>query len=162
MAILVKFMTATEVVTEYLVQGNFDEALVDKEIEPTQRRYIKKALGDDFYDELVTQVDLGTLTADNTELMDTWIKKVLSRYCVYEALPHIRNNITSQGVVINNTEFNEQSSRQDFGSLRSKVQSDADFEMTEMQKWLCHDDQSGKYPLYKKTSTKGKGGIYFY
>lgn len=142
-----KFMTASEIVTEYLPQGNFDENLIDKEIEPAQRKYIRAAIGKDFYDDLIAS--FGSYTADEAELM-TYLKRALARYVVFECLPMIRNNITSQGVMINDTEFSEQSSRQDFAALRSKVASDGDFECKEMVDWLCDEDQDGKFPLMKK------------
>jgi len=163
MALTTELMSATEIIAKAIPNADFDVALLDKRILKAQRRYVRDLISEDFYEELQTQIAGGSLTPDNTTLLDDYIKPMLSYYVIYEALPEIRNNITSSGVMENAHEFAQQSSRFDYASLRNQMLADAEDWRGELIHFIKEEkkDDSSKYPLYNNndTNTFNKYGI---
>lgn len=152
MAVTTEIITVAEVTTHALKTATFDDALLEDFILPAQRSYLKPFLGTDYYNEILTQVEGATLTADNSALLNDWIKPMLSLYIVNDAFPSIRVNITSRGVMINESETSTSANNSEASSLRQNYLSQA-------EKWQRHtedfineeqDDDSTKYPLFKK------------
>lgn len=149
-----KLITSAQVISIVLNGASFDEALIEPHIVKCQIKYIKDSLGKDFYDDLVESYDTtATVTTDELALIEDYIQPSLARFVMFEALPFIRQNITSAGVVLNTTEFSDQSSSADFGMLRSAVISDAEFYRNLLVQYL--KDNSSDWPLYEsQTYTK--------
>ena len=139
-------ITAQQVVNIVLSGASFDVSLLSQHIIKSQRKYLKTALGDDFYDQIVALMDgttgmmNGTATSDYTNLLADYIKPTISRFVMFEALPMIRTNISSAGVVVNRTEFADQSDKADYGSLRSSLLSDAEWYRTQMVDFLVDNE----------------------
>ena len=160
-----KFMTAGQIRAEVIPNEDFDEALIDNKIILVQRKYVRDLLGEDFFDEIVEQVHDNSLTADNTTLMDDYIKPMLAHYVVYECFPIIRNNITSSGIVTLDQEFTSPSSREDYAALRNQILAHADDLRAELIYFIKkqQEDDSSKYPLYeRKDNYQAKYGIITY
>lgn len=167
MATNTKLMTAAEVITEVIPNSSFDEQLLDLNIVISQRKYIKTALGEDMYDNLLDETATFLLTGSgytgrNKELMEEWLKPCLSRFIVYEGLPVMRNNLTSQGVIQNFSEFGSQSDRFDFGQMRDKFFADGSFLRDDMLEFIC--DNKGDFTLFKRNLDKhaNKTGVILY
>jgi hypothetical protein len=139
--------------------ASFDEALIEPHIIKSQIKYIKDSIGEDLYDDLVESYDTtATVTLAELNLIQDYIQPALARFVTFEALPFIRQNITSAGVVLNNPEFSDQSSSADFGMLRSAILSDAEFYRNLLVEYL--KDNETDWPLfencdYKKRSRPG-------
>lgn len=129
-------MTVAEVVDITLPTKNLDTALLDNSLPLAELKYIKKALGKDLYDQLMAEKTAGQYTGLNQVLVETYIKPCLARYVVYEALPMIKVDVTSNGLQTLKTDFTIQASDADMGILRNKMLSDAELYLYEMMEYL--------------------------
>lgn len=161
MATTTNVITVAEVQTNALKTATFDDALLEDFILPAQRHYLKPLLSVDFYDEILTQVADSTLTSDNSTLLNDWIKPMLSYYIVYDAFPSIRVNITSKGVMINQSETSVAASNSEASSLRQNYLSLAERWKKDLTEFVeeTQEDDSSKYPLFapKKDRFNNKG-----
>lgn len=154
-----EIITAQQVVDIVLDGASFDKSLLNKHILKSQRKYIKPALGEDFYEEVIGMVD-GTKSDDYNTLIDDYISPCLARFVLFEASPFIRTNATSAGFVVNRTEFAEQSDKGDYGSLRSALLSDAEWYRTQLLEYLIDNEET--FPLFENcdiVSRRNRPGI---
>jgi hypothetical protein len=153
-----QIITAQQVVDIVLSSASFDVALIERHIPISQRKYIKPTLGEDFYDEVIGMVD-GTKSDIYNTLFNDYLTPCLAWFVMAEALPFIRTNITSAGVVTNRTEFAEQSDKSDYGSLRSSLISNAEWLRKEMTDYLV--DNEDEFPLFENCEykTRNRPGI---
>ena len=155
-------MTAAEVQTEAIVNSNLDTAYLDGRILDAQRHYIRPFIGNDFYEELLTQIAASTLTVANTNIM-VYIKRALAYYVVYEALPSIRGQVSKGGVMVNISSTSEPASDLTFGLIRNDYNSKAERYMKEIDFYIkdVRKDDSTAYPLYCKNQTQTSGIIIY-
>ena len=164
MAATTEIITTTEVLDK-IPNNDFDPALVAKYIIKAQRKYIRPLLGEDFYDEILTQSAAASLTSDNTTLVNSYVKPCLAYYIIYESLPQIKNNISSSGVIELDHEFTRPANRGDYAALRSQILTDADDWRVEVIKFIkdSQEDDSSKFPLWEKLDNyQNKYGIITY
>ncbi|MEK0325080.1 MAG: hypothetical protein QQN63_05185 [Nitrosopumilus sp.] len=167
MAATTEMLTTVEVIDLGLAQGSFDEELIEDFIILAQRHYVRDFLGKDFYNEILDQIEGATLTADNTALLDDYLKPMLANYVVYDSLPQIRNNITSAGVMNNSSTTSEASSSTDFALLRNNILQLAQRWEKDAKQFIIdeQDDDSTKYPLFGdcvNNQHRGKNQIIIY
>lgn len=151
MAVTTEIITVTEVVDNALKTATFDDALIEDFILPAQRHYLKPFLSKEYYNEILTQVEAASLTADNSALLEDWVKPMLSLYIVYDAFPSIRINITSRGVMVNESETSTSAGAGDAAKLRQNYLSMAERWKKDLEDFIndAQDDDSTKYPLFK-------------
>ena len=162
MAVTTEIITVAEIETHALKTATFDNALLEDYILPAQRHYLKPFLSVDYYNEILTQVAASTLTSDNSALLNDWIKPMLSYYVVYDSFPSIRANITSRGIMVNESETSTAASngeasmlRQNYLSMAERWKKDTLDYINEQQ-----DDDSSKYPLFSQTATFNNKGMF--
>ena len=162
MATTTKIITVAEVEDNALKTATFDDALLEDYILPAQRHYLKPFLSTDFYNEILTQVEAETLTSDNSTLLNDWIKPMLSYYIVYDSFPSIRANITSKGIMVNQSETSTAASNGESANLRQNYLSMAERWKKDTKEFIndVQDDDSSKYPLFKETSTFNNKGMF--
>ena len=140
----IKIITAQTVRELVVTDISFDETYFDKYIELAQAKYLKPALGKEFYNNYLLQVH--TLSAPYQILKDEYIDKLLSYYIVYEAFPEVRDKLTNQGVMHNRSEFTEQTPSFDYGQLRSTYNYNGNFWINEMIEYILENPTN--YPLF--------------
>jgi len=150
MAYNTEMITPTEVAEEAINDNYFDTSYFDKYILTSQRKYIKPVLGVDYYDELLTQIEGASLTADNTIIVDNFIKPMLAHYVVYEVYSKIHTQLTNQGTMQNDTEFSDQVRSFDYSQSRDFYINKADFWKVDMIEYIkeAKDSDSTKFPLF--------------
>ena len=167
MAYNTEMMTSTEVSSQAINDNYFDTAYFDKYILTSQRKYVKPVLGVKYYDELLTQIAGGTLTVDNTIIVNQFIKPMLAHYVVYEVYSKVHTQLTNQGAMENNTEQSNQASNFEYSQSRDFYINKADFWKKDMIEYIkeAKDDDSTKFPLFDDCETPvqvNKKGIIFY
>ena len=160
-------MTSTEVSSQAINDNYFDTAYFDKYILTSQRKYVKPVLGKDYYNELLTQIAGGSLTTDNTIIVDNFIKPMLAHYIVYEVYSKVHTQLTNQGAMENNTEQSNQANNFEYSQSRDFYINKADFWKKHMIEYIkeAKDDDSTKFPLFDDCDTPpqvNKKGIIFY
>lgn len=149
------FITVDKVLSLTQASLNTDPCLIETEIEIAAKRYFKYCLGKELFNELCTQIDDLTVTAENQLLLDA-IEPSLARFVLFKALPLMRNNIGSNGILLNDTQFGSQSTLEDLTYIRQNILKKAEFLRDCVIEFL--EDNIDDYPLYdlKCESTCGK------
>jgi hypothetical protein len=68
-----------------------------KRIQQIESLYIKGLICGDQYDELVTQLQTGSLTANNRKLLNV-LEPVIAKKALYETIPSLRISVTPEGL----------------------------------------------------------------
>ena len=139
-------ITAADVITLAIPSKNIDPSLLADSIPLAEVKYIKKAMGHQLYELIVSEFATNTYTGLNQTLLDNYIKPCLARYVVYEALPLMKAEMTSNGIQSLRTDFATPATGTDLGVLRSKLLSDAELYLHEMTQYIIHHQSS--FPLY--------------
>lgn len=146
---------------------NFDKSILDKYVIGAQRTYLKSTIGETFYNQILDMVETtSTMTSDNQTVINSFIKPMLAFFIVWEAMPESRNNITNQGIMINRTEFSNQSDKFDFSTLRNAVFRQGEIYQRDLIDYINTQKElnSSKYPLFDDSGKQqqNKNGIIFY
>ena len=162
MALDTEMITVQEVKDIAIVNSNLDTAYIDQYILYSQRFYIRKFLGNDFYEELLDQIENATLTTDNTNIL-VYIKNALAHYIVYESLPQVRNQIAKRGVFNNLNATSEPASDLSYGNTRQDYLMKGERFREEITFYIedIRETTPTSYPLYSGKSEQS-GGIIFY
>lgn len=164
MSATTEILTTSEVKSLAIVSAKFDKAYIDQYILLSQRRYLRSYLGVDFYNEILDQLDnTSTLTADNLELINNYLKPCLAHYVVYESLPQVRNQISKGGVYNNLSDTGDVASGLDYGRLRDDYLSKAEALKDEISNFIIEKRKTdtNKYPLFLNNKSQN-GGVIFY
>ena len=167
MALDTKIITDVEAATLAINDVNFDEAYFTNYILTTQRKYIKPVLGEDFYNQILDQIETASVSADNAVLLDSFIENMLAHYIVYVCYSKVHIQITNQGSMLNDTEFGTQGKSGDYAQSRDFYISFADDIKVTMIDYIKESkaDDSTKYPLFNdcgEIPQVNKRGIIFY
>ena len=147
-------LTPTEVIAHAMPGKNLDTALVADSIPVASLKYIKPLLGATLYNTLVAESVGQTFTGLNQTLCNDYLKDALARYVVYEALPLMKAEITSNGIQTPSIDYHVPVSDTDFAMLRNKMLSDAELMLSEMKDYIEANRSSfPDYPHCAKDSS---------
>lgn len=166
-------ITASEVVTTAMINSTFDVQLISPSIiKIAEITHLEKPLSREFYEELVTQHDGGTLSVANQTLMDDYLHRCLAWFVKLEAMNEIQNNITSSGVMTNIDDYSVKVQPAEFNLMKIDVDRKANIFLQDMLDFLNDSVVITSYPTYQKyagnssimndDTTNKKGGIIFY
>ena len=119
MAFNTELITSANIKTECIPDTAFDNERLDKFIFLAQLNYGEPAVGETLYETLLSEKAGAGFSAENQLLFDNFFKPMLCWFTLYDALPYIRNNITPAGIMVNTTEFQQQSSKEDYAGIRN-------------------------------------------
>jgi hypothetical protein len=139
-------ITSSEIIQLILPNKNFDNALLNDSIPLAELKYLRKAIGKELYNQLAVQQAAQQYTGLNETLISAYLKPCLARYAVYEAMPLIKAEITSNGLQTPSIEYNQPVSDADFAMLRGKMLADAELMLREMLEYI--KENSGSFPAY--------------
>lgn len=125
-----------------------------------QDRYIKKVLCKTFYDELISEIDAGTLTVVNDTLVDDYIKPamVYRSYARYLATSNVFS--TPSGFRKLREDNSDVAEVADMQALMNQANSDAAYYERELIDYLENNEDD--YPTFRdncKCSTKSNSGF---
>jgi len=150
MAFNTQIVTTSDIVTQCIPDSSFDTEVFTNYILPTQRQYLRELLGETYYNIILTSVAGGGWVTEDQTLYDNFIKPMMCWYILYESLPQVRNHLSSQGIMVNNTEFSQQSTREDYGALRNSILSTAERWKKDLKVYIedIQEDNSSAYPTF--------------
>ncbi len=156
---MAQLITATEIITLAFTNENVDPfAIKDTFIEISQEEHILPILDEDLYNEIVEQNDAATLTAENTTLLDDYIKPALAFYTKYEILDDLSVETTDKGLQVAESDFSRAANGQERGDMKNKAKKHADTFADKMTRFLNDSDD---YPLYSAgNSQRNIGGSF--
>lgn len=121
-----------------------------------QDLYIRSALGEDLYSELLDQTENDTLTALNLTLLNgddrlfRGIKFALAWWVAYEVYPYLHTKVTPTGIQTKSTDEAIAADSRDVEMRRNIAKKKAEFYLDQLIKYLC--DKSTDYPLFRENS----------
>lgn len=166
MAETTEIITTSEIISFALNNRTaFDEDLISDFILPAQRHYLRPFLGDDFYTEILDEVEASTLTADNSTLLNDYLKPMVSYYVIYDAWHDITVNVTSAGVMISKSETSFNAGGGEGALARDAKRAMAERWQKDVKKYIKdqQDADSSKFPLFddSKDDSDFKGIIFY-
>ncbi len=149
-------LTPTEVIALAMPGKNLDTALVADSIPIASLKYIKPLLGVALYNTLIAESVAQTFTGLNQTLCNDYLKDALARFVLYEALPLMKAEITSNGIQTPSIDYHVPVNDTDFAMLRNKVLSDAELMANEMKAYIERNRTAfPDYPNCPNDSTHG-------
>lgn len=130
------------------LHANVDEKLILPEILTAQDMYILPALGTGLYNRLQDGIDAGNLTADESDLLDTYITNCLVYYVMSELPMGLSYQFYNKGVVRKSSDNTDLPSAQDMVDVANRYRSRAEFYGQRLVKYLKQVATTVKFPLY--------------
>jgi len=147
-----KLLTAQEVIDLTGTRTNLQANFIDPHIEDAQEEHLEEVLTSPLYEELITELNAATFSANNQILYDKYVKKYLAQMILHYALVFIQYDIADKGVRVN--EDPEDTSRptgtKEFTLLRESIRSNAGTKYRKLIKELTENQD--KYPSYTPES----------
>ena len=144
-----RMITKADVVKHAFNDSNFNDSLLkDFIIKASQEKHIKPILTKDLYDEIITQIQSDTVSVLNQPVLDL-IEPALAFFVKAESLPDIFAQVTSKGVMINDTEFSASVSSAQRAEMKSATFGHAYTLSALITEFLNDEDNIDNYPLYQ-------------
>ncbi len=126
-------------------------------IQTLERRYVPKLVGQDQYDELVTQLQTGNVPAENSALL-LKLEPIISKRALYMKLPFMRVSINADGLWLysDTTELRRKdflATKEDINALRCQLKDDEGgylADEAELRQFIL--DNIGDYPLIAEST----------
>lgn len=146
-------ITAAEVVSQAMTNANMDSSIIDDNIVLiAELTHLKQHLGDYFWGQLRLKKQGGTLDANETTLLNNYIKPCLAFYVKYEVLNDMQYNTTSSGVVTNEDEWSDSADNTEMSILKEDTFRKAEILKKDMINWLDDSDNDGVFTDYEHSS----------
>ena len=166
MSTVITLIKANEVVNQGIFKGaplsnRMDAGLVSANIHLAEDQFLKTFINPEFYNDLVAQKtpnevnynpDLGAVqiayptNADYEILWTQYLFPYLSRAVYFKSLTNITLQTTNQGVMLNNTQYSENSKIKGLSYLNDEEMQNLEGRKPEIIKFLCNNVD--KYPLW--------------
>ena len=149
------FITLEELKRKSIIDGNVDTDKLIQFVEVAQDTVIQNYLGTRLYDTLQTQVINDTSTANNSTLVNTYIKPMLIWYTQATYLPYAAYQISNGGIYKHNSENATSVSESEITKLTRHATETADFYA---KRFIDYMDSNSE--LYPEFITNQDGGMY--
>lgn len=144
----------------YLIDHNLDDKYIISNIQKSQDFVVKPLIGEDKYNELISQIDSGTISSLNITLLDK-IEPVIAYYVMGEVLfstYKLKNAMVDDP---NGTRYNE------ITQLAKKYRNDSEHYATILEEWVCDNsivlyESKKSENIFNKGIYLGKGSDYRY
>ena len=113
----------------------------------SQEINLQTCLGSKFFDILMSEVELGTTTTVNSNLIYDYIQPMLVQWTFYYVLPHIHIKSTNQGLIKqSNTTNSDAADLEETAAMKAGIRDLAEFYTTRLINEL--EINSALYPDY--------------
>ena len=158
------WITADQVRTFAVRKTEFDTTIVEPLIYPTQVKYMRKFLGNDFYDEIHAEVEAASISTDNQTLLDDYLKPALAFFVIGESVIDQHYKLTNNGFVVNQSANDVAVEAKDIDIIRQNYFAKGNDLLAVAQQYI-HDAQksdSSKFSNYSSLiSDDGRGATTF-
>lgn len=129
-----------------IIDENVDMKLLRDTIELCQEKYILPILGTALYNEVVTEILAGSVSANNTTLLDTYIQKCLKWWLQYEGVDILTYKFTNKSIVTKSSENSQPIDTEEVRRLMEKWRTNAEMYSQRVTDYLIANNTT--YPLY--------------
>lgn len=143
---------------ESVISENVDPKLLIPTIKEVQNIYILPLLGTALYNELVTQVSGGNVSADNQVLLQSYVQPTMVKYCVYESVLDLSFKFQNKNVAVKSSEFSQQTDLNNLRYYMDKALNRAQYYAERVTRYLMANPT--KYPAYLNQGNADVSTIY--
>lgn len=147
------FISVTTIKERTGLHNNVDEKLVNPEILTSQDMYILPALGTALYERLQDGIVAANLTANETNLLDTYITPALVYYVMSELPMGLSYQFYNKGMVRKSDANQENPSAQEMIDVADKYRAKAEFYKQRLVKYLKEKSTTTMFPEYNNPGT---------
>jgi hypothetical protein len=130
------------------INGNVDDKYIKSTIVMCQKVYILPILGTALYNEIATEINAGSVSANNTSLLNDYIVDALLYYVLSEGIALFTYKIENKSVVKKNSENSSPIDSEEVAMLRDMYKDKAEFFAERATKYLCANASTTMFPLY--------------
>lgn len=146
MAEFAYFMTEEYLKENTPIDDNMDAKLIKTAMREAQDIYVRDLIGSGIYDELCTQINTSTVTADNSILLKQYIQPCMKYYILYESAQTMSFQLVNKGIVTRTSEWQSPADINSITALMAKWRDKGEYYAKRLQDFLCENHAT--YPLY--------------
>jgi len=145
----IRMISQADVIKHAFTDSTFESTLLkDYIIKAAQEKHIKPILTKDLYDEIISQIQTDAVTPLNQTVLDL-VEPALAFFVKAESLADIFAQVTSKGIMLNDTEFSTSASSSQRAEVKSSTFSTAYTLSALITEFLNDEDNIDDYPLYE-------------
>lgn len=129
---------------------NFDTKEVENYVSIAAQIWIQPVIGDDLYDELITQVEENKVSDENSTLLIEAVYPLLGFAVCLEALPFIWSHVSQVGITLGKSDNSDSLSLKDLNYVENHLRRQVEYRKDYLYKWL--DEHYESFPLYHPTN----------
>jgi hypothetical protein len=134
------------------INGSVDPLLMYPAIYLAQDEYAQLYLGTDLYNKIKEDVVNDDITGAYEELLDTYLRRMIMWWSLYEMLPHLYVKTDNGSLVIRTSEDTTPITQTDLQNYRDQSRSKAMFYTQRMVDFLCFNQSD--FPEYTTNDTQ--------
>ncbi len=123
----VLFLSEATLKAESILQDNVDMKVVSPTIYDVQQYYILPILGTSLYNDVVSQVQSGTVSAAYQTLLDTYIQPTMIWYCRYELPMNMNYKYFNKAVGVQNADNMTPASIEEIAYITDRAKNKAEW-----------------------------------
>lgn len=128
------------------INENVDDKLLKSAIKESQEIYIRDIIGSGLYNEIQDQAFNGTLTNNNTTLLDTYIAPCLKYYTLTESMLPMTFKMLNKTVASRNSDNANAITIEEMTLMERRFRDKAEYYANRLKDYLCANTST--YPKY--------------
>lgn len=133
-----------------IINDNVDFQTLQPVIILCQDKYIHPILGTALFDSIADQITSSSVSANNTTLLNLYVRKTLMWYILHESPPIFKYRFMNKGVMVKNSENSQPADLKEIQFLQNSFKQNAEWYAERITKFLIDNDAT--YPLYRSNS----------
>jgi hypothetical protein len=142
----VLIITPSYVRENTVINGNVEDKYLQPVIVECQKIYLHEILGTALYNEIISQVNSGSVSAANTTLINNYIKPCLLAYVRHDACLTLNVKMTNKNVGLKDGETTQPLDLVDLQVIMDHLKNRAEWYAERVSKFLLANPST--YPLY--------------
>lgn len=149
---LTPLFVSAETIKKYgIIEDNVDVKLINSTTLMVQDIQLQQILGSSLYKEICTQINASTISANNTILLDDFIRNYLLNSVIAEGCITFLYRFSNKAVVTSNSENQFPITETQVNKIEERWRNQAKFYAKRLSEYLC--ENATIYPLYQNGNT---------
>lgn len=147
---MIYFLSAAEYKKRSVIDENVKDEILDPIRRKTQNK-VKRLIGKDLYDSLITNIDNDTVTTDQATLLDDYIVPFVISVNDYNIIPFLNYKLTNISLTKKSSENSAASALDEVKWMRENVIKQEVIELEKSMIDFLNDNAEDTYPLFKES-----------
>ena len=142
------FISTSFLKSNTVINNNVDDELLEPWIIVAQNKYIERSLGTALFNDVISNIQAGTISGITKVLLDDYIQPCLQHFVVYESLPFLSMKLTNKSVTRKDSDNSTAIDLKDMQYLRDNVLNTAQYMQKRLVEYLQTEVDNGNFDLY--------------